>query len=306
MRRLAPSLARSVRLLAVGILAAVAAGAWGAASEPAVCRPLLFASEGARKIIEFTREGTVAWEYPAEMSRDVWRLPNGNTLFCYNNRYDSARGDNPSGVMEVSPDQRIVFHFQTTGQVWSCQRLANGQTMVGAASQGQLLIVDARGVLVRKIKLRNAPGHSCLRNARQLPNGNFLVAEESAHAVREYSPEGQVLREFNVPFPPYSAVRLANGHTLICGGKSMVEVTPDGQNRWSLLDSQIPQMGLRWFAGLQVLSNGHVVVCNAGGQVPFFEVNRERQIVWRWPAAGVAAPIGHGLQCLDEAGPPLK
>ena len=43
-------------------------------------------------------------------------------LFCYNRNYDSGKHDNPNGVMEVAPDKRVVFHFATTGQVWSCQR----------------------------------------------------------------------------------------------------------------------------------------------------------------------------------------
>ena len=284
--------------LAVSAWITLACGALDAA-EAASCRPLLFASEGTPKIIQFAKDGSVAWDYPAEMSRDVWRLPNGNVLFCYNNRYDSSRGDNPSGVMEVTPDKKVVFHFHTTGQVWSCQRLVDGTTMVAAASQGQLLIVDSRGVIVRKIKLRNTPGHSCLRNARQIANGNFLVAEESAHAVREYSLDGNLVREIKLQFPPYSAVRLTNGHTLACGSTSMVEVDSGDHVVWSLADSEIPQMGVRWFAGIQVLSTGNIVVCNAGGKVPFFEVNRQKQIVWHWPASGPPVAIGHGIQCLD-------
>ena len=165
----------------------VAATSWAAQSFPfgdsskskTVFRPMIFASEGAKKIMIFAKDGSVAWEYPAEMSRDAWRLSNGNVLFCYNEQYNSGRNDNPSGVMEISPDKKVVFHFRTTGQVWSCQRMADGNTLHGAASQGKLLIANPNGQIVKTIKLRNAPGHSCLRNARQLANGNFLVAEES-------------------------------------------------------------------------------------------------------------------------------
>jgi hypothetical protein len=159
---------------------------------------------------------------------------------------------------------------------------------------------------VKAIKLRNAPGHSCLRNARQLANGNFLVAEESSRAVREYSSDGSVVREIQVEFPPYSAVRLANGHTIACGRKSMIDVDAAGQTVWTLADSDLPQMGVRWFAGIQVLPNGNIVVCNAGGKVPFFEVNRQKQIVWQWPGSDAAVGIGHGIQCLDVAGAPVK
>jgi hypothetical protein len=290
--------------MAVGWLAAIATHALQA-GEPVV-PPILFACEGQSIVILFAPDGRVAWDYPAEMSRDVWRLPNGNTLFCYNRQYDSRRNDNPSGVMEVSPDRRVVFHFQMTGQVWSCQRLADGNTLVGAASQGKLLIVDPAGRIAAEIKLRNTPGHSCLRNARQIAGGHFLVAEESAHAAREYAADGQMVREIKVNFPPYSAVRLPDGHTLVCGAKAMVEVDTADRVVWSLTDGDVASMGVRWMAGLQVLPGGNVLVCNAGGKVPLFEVNRQKQIVWHWPASAPHVAIGHGIQRLDVPGDPIK
>jgi hypothetical protein len=268
--------------------------------------PLLYAAEGAKKIIRYERDGTVAWEYPAEMSRDVWRLAGGNVLFCFNRDYDSRRNDGVSGVMEVSPDKHVVWQFLTTGQVWSCQRLADGNTLVGAASQGKLLIVNAAGLVVREIKLLNPGGHSCLRNARQLPNGSFLVAEEGARAAREYSAGGTLIREIKVDFAPYSAVRLANGNTVICGQQSMCEVDAADRLVWSLQGADIPGLGIRWFAGIQVLPNGNVFICNAGGKVPFFEVARDKKIVWQSGAGEPPIPLGHGVQLLDVTGSPCK
>jgi hypothetical protein len=93
-------------------------------------RPFLYAAEGAGRIIRYSSAGNVAWEYPAEMSRDVWALPNNNVLFCFNLQYEGERQDNPSGVLEVTPEKEVVFSFSTTGQVWSCQRLVNGNTLV--------------------------------------------------------------------------------------------------------------------------------------------------------------------------------
>ena len=258
--------------------------------------PFLYAAEGAKKILSYDRAGKVAWEYPAEMSRDAWRLPNGNVLFCYNDNYDGRRNDNPSGVMEVRPDKKVVFHFQTTGQVWACQRLTNGNTLVGAASQGKLLIVEPLGSVVKTIILRNKPGHSCLRYARGLPNGNFLVAEESSHTVREYDADGGLIREIVTEFPPFAAVRLANGNTVISGQSGIVEINPAGENVWRLNATDVPELGIRWFAGVQVLPNGNLFVCNAGGKVPIFEINREKHIVWQ---STEPLPLSHGVQRLD-------
>ena len=262
---------------------------------------LLYAAEGAQKIIRYGSEGKVVWEYPAPMARDVWALPNGNVLFCFNREYDGARNDNPSGVMELTPDKKVVFSFSTTGQVWSCQRLLEGNTLVGAASQGKLLVVNSEAKIVKTIPLLSPSGHSCLRNARQISNGHFLVAEESAHAAREYSTEGKLIREIKLMFAPFSVVRLENGNTVICGQQSMIEVDPGDKIIWSVDGKDLPELGIRWFAGIQVLPNGNIFVCNAGGRIPFFELAGDKRVIWRNPSIRTI-PLGHGIQRLDVEG----
>jgi hypothetical protein len=76
-------------------------------------------------------------------------------------------------------------------------------------------------------------------------------------------------------------VRLENGNTVISGKTVVIEVDAAGKTVWRLDASEVPQLGVRWFAGAQVLSNGNVFVCNAGGKVPFFEVSRDKRIVWQ-------------------------
>jgi hypothetical protein len=264
-----------------------------------------YAAEGANKIIRYGSDGKVAWEYPAEMARDVWSLPNGNVLFCFNRDYDAAKNDNPSGVMEVTPDKKIVFSFSTTGQVWSCQRLLDGNTLAGAASQGKLLVVNPEARIVKAISLLSPPGHSCLRNARQIANGHFLAAEESAHAAREYSGEGTLVREIKLSFAPFSLVRLENGNTVICGQQSMVEVDRADKIIWLVEGKDLPELGIRWFAGIQVLPSGNIFVCNAGGKVPFFEISRGKRITWQSPGTMII-PFGHGIQRLDIDGEPRR
>jgi len=264
-------------------------------------RPIIYAAEGARKIIRYDSDGKVAWEYPAEMSRDVWALPNGNALFCFNRQYDGGKHDNPSGVMEVTPDQKVVLSFSTTGQVWSCQRMADGNTLVGAASQGKLLVINPEAKIIKSIQVLNPPGHSCLRNARQLENGHFLVAEESAHAAREYSAEGKLVRDIKLAFAPYSVVRLENGHTVICGEQTIIELDPSDKIVWSMKGEDLPELGIRWFAGIQVLPNKNLFVCNAGGKVPFLEISPDKRVVWQSPSS-LTIPLGHGIQRLEVEG----
>lgn len=284
---------RSGRL---GVACAAALGAWvfcaRAAGETNAFPRMLYAAEGVGKILRYAADGSVDWECPAEMSRDVWQLPNGNVLFSFNRNYDAKRHDNPGGAMEVTPDRRVAFSVVTTGQVWSCQRLPDGTTLVGAASQGCLLIADAQGDVVRKIRVKNAPGHSCMRHARQLKDGHFLVAEESARAVREYAADGALLCEYALDFRPFSAVRKEDGGTVIGGQKRLVEVDASGRVVWSMSGDDIPQAGVRWFAGLTVLPNGHVFVCNAGGRATFLEIRRDKTVAWM---SNTTIPSGHGI-----------
>ena len=277
-------------------------------STPVVARPpFVFACEGAEKIMEFDAAGKLAWEYPALMAREVWRLPNGNTLFTYNEQYGVLSDkENPCGVREVTRDKKVVFEYHAKGQLFSCQRLADGNTLVALAGQGKIQTVNPAGQVVREFQVKNKPGHSCMRNARQLANGNILVAEESAHAAREYTADGKLVREFPVPFAAYSALRTGAGETIVCGQQELIRFDRDGKNVWNIRGNDIPEMGVRWFSGIQLLPDGSIFVSNAGGKVPFFMVSRAKQVVWHSEPDTQKYPKGHGVQLLNQAWPPQK
>ncbi|MEI7912295.1 MAG: hypothetical protein WCK77_21900 [Verrucomicrobiota bacterium] len=101
-------------------------------------------------------------------------------------------------------------------------------------------------------------------------------------------------------------MRLDNGNTLVCGQQSMVEVDATDKIVWSLQGAEIPEMGIRWFAGIQVLPGGNIFICNAGGKVSFLEVSRAKKIVWQSGAGEPPFPLGHGVQRLDVAGRACK
>lgn len=267
--------------------------------------PLLYTSEELNKILRYNETGTVVWEYPADTARDVWLLPNGNVLFPYS--VSNGLNQAETGAMEVTPDKRIVWQFKTTGQVYSCQRMSDGNTLVGATEQGKVLIVNPDGEVVKSFAIKNAAaGHSSMRNVRALANGHFLVAEENARAAREYDQEGRFVREFKTPFPTYSAIRLPSGNTVTCGKSGIVEFDSNGDAVWELKAEDVPELGIRWFAGLQMLPNGNFFICNAGGKVPFAEISREKKIVWQADPVVFKYTRGHGIQRLDTPWPPLK
>jgi hypothetical protein len=81
----------------------------------------------------------------------------------------------------------------------------------------------------------------------------------------------------------------------------MIEVDPGDKIIWSVDGKDLPELGIRWFAGIQILPNGNIFVCNAGGRIPFFELSRDKRVVWQNPST-MTIPLGHGIQRLDVEG----
>ncbi|QNN21910.1 PQQ-binding-like beta-propeller repeat protein [Planctomycetales bacterium ZRK34] len=252
-------------------------------------------------VIRFDESGNQVWQTPSGVSRDVWALPDGHTLFAFNFEPGVT-----GGVREVDASGKVVWEFKTDGWVLSCQRLADGNTLVGAAGRCAVLIVDPAGRIVNEIKVKMRKPHKhALTTARMLDNSHVLVVEEQVGLVREYQTDGQVVWEYHPPFRPFGAVRVAGGNTFISGRDGIIEVTPNRAIVWRLTREDVSAMGPRWFAGFQIRANGNLVICNPGGKVPFYEVDRNKQIVWQSTLSRDAISPAHNL-CLVNEKPPLK
>ncbi|MDA3926589.1 MAG: hypothetical protein PF904_18025 [Kiritimatiellae bacterium] len=259
--------------------------------------PALFATE--TQVVRFDAAGKVVWQTPSGVARDVWQLPNGNVLFPYN-----FKPGIEGGVQEVNPEGKVVWEFKTKGWVLCCQRLRDGNTLVGAAGRCTLLIVNPAGKVIKEIKVKSQkPGKHSLTMARQIDNGNFLVAEESQSLIREYSPDGEIAWEMKTPFRPFAVVRGKNGNTFFSGKDGIIEVTPAKKIVWQLTRKDVIEMGPRWFAGFQIRANGNIFICNAGGKVPFYEVNRKKKVVWQTSLTQKESGAGHSIYLLDEKAP---
>jgi hypothetical protein len=235
------------------------------------------------KVFLVSQSGKVEWEYPAPDANDVWILPNGNFLF-----------NTGHGVKEVTRDKKVVFDYESSSEIYACQRLANGNTFIGECNAGRLLEVSPAGKIVKEIRLLPAGtdgGHAYMRNARRLANGNYLVAHYGEDVVREYGPDGKVIREIQAPGGPHSVVRLPNGNTLIScadhpGGPQVIEVDPHGKTVWQIREGDLPGISLKFMAGLQRLPNGNTVMCNwlghgQLGKAPHvIEVTPDKKVVW--------------------------
>ena len=254
------------------------------------------------KVFIVSPDGKVEWEYDAPSCNDLWVLPNGNLLF-----------NTGHGVREVTRDKRVVFDYQSSSEIYACQRLPDGNTFIGECNAGRLLHVDPSARIVKEIRLLPAGqdgGHAYMRNARWLANGHYLVCHYGDHVVREYDPAGQTVRDIPARGGPHSAIRLPNGHTLIAcgdgpGGSRVFEVNAAGTPVWEVARDELPGISLKFMAGLHRLSNGHTVMSNwlghgQLGKAPhLIEVTPAKEVVWTFADHQTMRTVS-SVQVLDE------
>lgn len=240
---------------------------------------------GVSRLVEVSPEEKVEWEHKLPSLCVIFQpLANGNIVY--------AHGGNPTGATEIDREKKVVWEFVSKApEVLSCERLPNGNTLVGEQGPCRAVEVSPKGEIVSVVELpTNEPNpHRQVRCIHRLDNGHILAANEGDAAVREVNPEGKVVWEYKGVENVFEAIRLANGNTLIgCGTqKRVIEVTPEGETVWELKAEDVPELNLTWITSLQVLSNGNYVIGNfllgqEGKGAHAFEVTQDKKIVWKF------------------------
>jgi hypothetical protein len=263
---------------------------------------VLAADASKRRIAIFDADGKIIWEAKTRSIHDLHYLPNGNILFQ----------SSWTKLVEVTPKNETVWTYDSKTQngnkgkrveVHAFQRLADGITMIAESGPSRIIEVDAKGKLLRNIKLKvkKSSPHRDTRLVRKLQNGHYLVAHEGDGFVREYDTDGKVTWEYAVPLfdrkrkgghgleawgnQVFAAIRLPNGNTLIStgNGHAVLEVTKEKKIVWHLKQNDLPGIRLAWVTTLEMLPNGNFVIgnCHAGPQYPqIIEITREKKVVW--------------------------
>lgn len=237
---------------------------------------------GSRRVVWFSPDFSVKWEYPAGNISDVQLLENGNILFA------------DGRVIEVTPKKDIVFRYEPPeGKEGSftCRRLENGNTLIGENYSGKVmeLAQDGSVAFVLQTQFTTSDQHHRMRYVRKLKNGNYLVNHSGDHLVREYTPDGSIVWEQKVPNIAFASERLDNGNTLISSLDQITEYVPDGKIVWEFKTSEFPDLFIKNMTGFHRRSNGNLVVgCYAaydaeGRGVGMFELTSDKQLLWSYP-----------------------
>lgn len=284
--------------------------------------------QGKGRLAQVSPEGAVTWEMPWGGIHDLQVLPNGHIM----------TQEDMHAVVEIdSATKAVVWRYDSATQngnagkpveVHAFQALPDGHVMIAESGPSRIIEVDRAGKLLKTVPLKvDAPSaHRDTRLARKLPSGNYLVCHEGDGVVREYDGgNGAVVWEYAVPLfdhprkdghgpeafgnQVFSALRLANGNTLIGAGNghAVLEVNPAKEIVWALHQNDLPGITLAWVTTLQLLPNGHYVIgnCHAGpGQPQLIELDPvTRAVHWTFTQYDVFGNDVSNTVLMDTVGP---
>lgn len=255
-------------------------------------------------------EGQIKWQIPGK-SRDAFVLKNGNILVSIGNT-----------AKEISPKGEMYWSYKLSGgnkELGTAVRLNNSNTLVVERGVNpRLLEITKEGKIDIEVPLlpETDNAHMQTRMARKLPNGNYLVPHLLAFKVKEYQPNGKVTRILKTDLKelggrkvrnwPFTAIRLANGNTLVnlTNGNKTVEFDRKGKVVWKVTNDDVNGR----FAdpcGGQRLSNGNTIICSYGQKNPkkakLFEITKDKKVVWEFFHPKVRA---HEIHVLTTNGNP--
>ncbi len=227
-------------------------------------------------------------------SRDLQLLDGGRILVSHGNgaaEYDLATG------------RRLSWAVDRYTQVNTAQRLANGNTLLGANPGAGIALyeLDREGKEVGK-RLLN--GLKDLRLLRPTDNGKLLMTVSDPCRAIEVDPQGTIVWQAPLPDKGYKAIRLPNGNTMAStgGDATIIEFDRSGRTVFAAGGKKAhPALGLDWFSGFDLLPNGNIVVVNwlghgKLGQGPHLvEFDRNNRLVWKWDDHQQAAAVTNVL-----------
>ena len=255
--------------------------------------------------------GKEVWDAGKAGARDGFVLPGGNILIAW-----------ADVVREFTPDRKVVFEYAKAAEnreIGTAARLANGNTLITElGAKPRLLEVTPEGKVAVEVVLlpETDNAHMQTRMARKLASGNYLAPHLLAFKVKEYTPEGKVVREIPTDLEslggrqaenwPFTAIALENGNTLVnlTHGNKTVEFDREGKVVWQVSNDDFAEKPFADPCGAQRLPNGNTVIASYGakGDIKVFEVTPQKKMVWTYTGKHRA----HEIQVLTTNGKKLE
>jgi hypothetical protein len=219
------------------------------------------------------------------------QLVGGNRLLCNrSNGYD---------VYDLATRAKVdSFQSAALKDVRSVRRLADGRTFLGTQG-GMVYELDAQKNMTASNAMPKAAKY--VRLMRFTPKGTLLLAaEDGAYEVslaKGLEAEARLVRKFALPRPRNSFMALfaPDGNLLVAGGysKGLYTFDPEGKLVKDTVLQQPEGLNNYFYAGFQILKNGHVVMSNWTGHSEkdfkpgwkLAELDKDHNVVWTWNEA---------------------
>ena len=230
---------------------------------------------------------------------DLWVLPTGQLLYPHfgKNTFD--------GYTVLNEDGSVARTYETQHEIFGVQPLPNGNILVGELGQKRMVEVDPSGKIVKEIPIAyEGKQHECLRSVRKTKDAYFAVLP-GTNEVRRYSLDGSLEKSFSIRHDAFGVIAKEHGGILYTSMEGAFELDAAGNEIWTLTDSDLPEMNIRWLLGVQQLKDGNYVFSNWMGHghrdegIQFFEVTPDKQVVWTLDGRGELLEPAT-LQILDE------
>ena len=242
-------------------------------------------SFGGGKVYIVDKEGEIKWEVPAPRAQDVFVLKNDRVMFNTN------RG---AKIVSIK-DKKVLWEYKYESkerfEIHSCQPLKNGNVLITVCGQSKIIEVDKDGKIAREIKFKEVSKHARnshmeLRDSLKTSRGTYLVAFLQEGVIREFDAEAKVIRTIKADCFKARGVsslqELKNGNIVVSGayGKNVVEIDKNDKVVWSLTEKDIEGLNLGYVATAKRLANGNTLVSLYHGTYAFFEVTKDKKVVW--------------------------
>src|SRR5262249_38049953 len=155
----------------------------------------------------------------------------GNPISCQRLANGNTLIASMNEIVEVTRDHNVVLRIPgSNGSIWSAYKGKDGKILY-CESSGDGVEVDATGKRLRSVKVG---GLGSWGDAELLPSGNVLVAKYNDNQVVEVDWTGKVAWKADTPNPTYAS-RLANGSVLTSrgGNTSVAEIDRNGKDVWT-------------------------------------------------------------------------
>jgi hypothetical protein len=249
-----------------------------------------YAGESRAQNMYIVRGGKVVWSYLGPVNKgeisDAVLMSDGKIVFAHQH-----------GVTLMDSEQKVLWNFDapTGTEIHTAQPIGKERVVyVQNGAEPKAVVVNVVGGKIERefpLPVKNLKGvHGQFRRARLTDAGTLLVTHMDMGKVAEYDANGKEVWSLAIP-GCWSADRLKNGNTLVCGTKLLREVNANGDTVWDFTPRDLPEYKVVGFQAAVRLPNGNTLFNNwvnewsgkvdrAKAPVQAWEVTPEKSIVW--------------------------